>query len=60
MSKGKRYNGTEAKLNIKKVIAVIIALLVIIMFIAIIIRTINPQKKTNTENKASTSYYVSY
>ena len=60
MSKGKRYNGTEAKLNIKKVIAVIIALLVIIMFIAIIIRTINPQKKTNTEKKAATAYYVAY
>ena len=36
MGKGKRYNGAEHKLNIKKVIAVIIALLVIIMFAVII------------------------
>ena len=33
MSRGKRYNGSEHKLNIKKVIAVIIAFLVIIMFL---------------------------
>ena len=45
MSKGKRYNGTEAKLNIKKVIAVIIALLVIIMFIIIIARIAKPSSK---------------
>ena len=32
MSRGKRYNGSEHKLNIKKVIAVIIAFLVIICF----------------------------
>ena len=34
MSRGKRYNGSEHKLNIKKVIAVIIAFLVIIMLIS--------------------------
>ena len=34
MGKGKRYNGSEQKLNIKKVIAVIITLLVVVMFIA--------------------------
>ena len=35
MSRGKRYNG-EAKLNMKKVLAVIIALLVIVMFVFVI------------------------
>ena len=32
MSRGKRYNG-EAKLNMKKVLAVLVALLVIVMFV---------------------------
>lgn len=60
MSKGKRYNGSEQKLNIKKVIAVVIAILVIAMFIAIIAKTINTGKQTNTEKKAATAYYVAY
>ena len=36
MSKGKRYNGTGNKLNVKKVFAVVIAILAIIMFILIL------------------------
>ena len=33
MSRGKRFDESESKLNIKKVFAVIIAIIVIIMFI---------------------------
>lgn len=45
MSRGKRYNGSEHKLNIKKVIAVIIAFLVIIMFVAVFIKLMQPKLK---------------
>ena len=38
MSRGKRYNG-EAKLNMKKVLAVLVALLVIVMFVFVIYRS---------------------
>lgn len=50
MSRGKRYNGSEHKLNIKKVIAVIIAFLVIIMFVAVFIKLMQPKAET-TEKK---------
>lgn len=59
MGKGKRYNGTEHKLNIKKVIATIIAILVVIMFIIVIVRLINTQNNT-TEKKVATAYYTAF
>lgn len=52
MSRGKRYD-TEPKLNIKKVIAVIIAIAVIIMFI-IGIKTL---LTTNTQENVEINYY---
>lgn len=52
MSRGKRYE-TESKLNIKKVVAVIIAIAVLIMFV-IGIKTL---LTTNTEEKVSVSNY---
>ena len=55
-SRGRRYD-TEPKLNIKKVIAVIIALAVIIMFILIIKGVFQP--KDNTTNKISSKSYFS-
>ena len=54
-SKGKRYD-TEAKLNIKKVIAVIIAILVIIMFV-IGIRELLKEKENIKEKTFITAYY---
>lgn len=59
MGKGKRYNGSEQKLNIKKVIAVVIALLVVIMFIAIIVKLINSDD-VSTEKKPALAYYTVY
>lgn len=59
MGRGKRYNGTEQKLNMKKVVAVIIAILVIIMFIVIIAKLMQPQEKT-TEKKAALAYYTAF
>ena len=55
MSRGKRYNGSEHKLNIKKVIAVIIAFLVIIMFVAVFIKLMQPKAET-TEKKVAMAY----
>lgn len=57
-SRGKRYNG-EKKLNIKKVIAVIIAILVIIMFIIGIKELLKGDAKTN-EKAFSLAYYAIY
>lgn len=59
MGRGKRYNGTEQKLNMKKVVAVIIAILVIIMFIVIIAKLMQPQAET-TEKKAALAYYTAF
>ena len=58
MGRGKRYNG-EKKLNIKKVVAVIIAILVIIMFI-IGIKELVKEKPTTTEKLFATGYYTIY
>ena len=55
MGRGKRYN-PEHKLNIKKVIATVIALLVIIMFIIIIARLMKPNN-TRQEKKVALAYY---
>ena len=57
-SKGKRYD-TEAKLNIKKVIAVIIAILVIIMFV-IGIRELLKERENIKEKTFITAYYPIY
>ena len=59
MSRGKRYNGSEHKLNIKKVIAVIIAFLVIIMFVAVFIKLMQPKAET-TEKKVAMAYYSAF
>ena len=57
MSRGRRYD-TEPKLNMKKVFAVIIAILVIIMFI-FIIKGLLTQEST-TGKIVSKSYFASY
>lgn len=57
-SKGRRYDN-ERKLNIKKVIAVIIAILVIIMFFVGIKELLKNKPKTN-EKLFSTAYYTIY
>ena len=58
MSKGRRYD-KEQKLNIKKVIAVIMAIAVVIMFI-IGIKTLLTQENSNQERTVITSYYPVY
>ena len=58
MNKGKRYNGeTERKLNMKKVFAIIIAFLVIVMFVAVIVNLVKPKKET-TEKQVALAYYT--
>lgn len=60
MSKGRRYNGDSThKLNIKKVIATIIAILVIIMFIIIVVKVVNTDQKT-TGKGVTLAYYTTY
>ena len=54
MSRGKRYNG-EAKLNMKKVLAVVIAMLVIVMFVFVIYKLITNGKGERMTN----DYYLS-
>ena len=56
MSRGKRYNG-EKKLNMKKVWAVIIAILVIIMFFAIIGSLLNEDDSKIKEKTFAIGYY---
>ena len=51
MSRGKRYNG-EAKLNMKKVLAVLVALLVIVMFVFVIYKLV-----TNGKGERMTNNY---
>ena len=57
-SRGRRYNGGR-KLNIKKVIAVIIAIAVIIMFIIGIKKLLTSSEKTN-EKTVATKYFAVY
>ena len=57
MSRGKRYN-EEPKLNLKKVFAVIIAIIVLIMFIFIIKSFLSKDK--NTGKITSTTYFTLY
>lgn len=59
MGRGKRYNGSEHKLNMKKVVAVIIAILVIIMFIIILTKLAQPKAET-TEKNVSMAYYTAF
>lgn len=56
MSRGKRYD--EPKLNIKKVIAVIIAIVVLVMFVIAINNLLDTSKKE--ENRSVRSYYPIY
>jgi len=58
MSRGKRYDA-EPKLNIKKVIAVIIAILVIIMFV-VGIKELLSDKKNTKEKIFPIGYYTIY
>ena len=55
MSRGRRYNN-EPKLNIKKVIGVIVAIIVIIMFIMAVKNLIKSDSSSN--NLVSTSYFL--
>ena len=56
MSRGKRYNG-EAKLNKKKVLAVVVAILVIIMFILVIYKLVS---NGSGERMTSNYYFTSF
>ena len=56
MSRGKRYNG-EAKLNMKKVLAVVIAMLVIVMFVFVIYKLITNGKG---ERMTNDYYFTSF
>ena len=55
MSRGRRYNN-EPKLNIKKVIAVIVAIAVIVMFVIAIKNLLNSESSSN--NLVSTTYFL--
>lgn len=57
MSKGKRYNN-EGQLNYKKVFAVVIAIIVMIMFIVIIKKALTDEKAG--ENTKIVDYYALY
>ena len=57
MSKGKRYSN-EGQLNYKKVFAVIMAIVVIIMFIVIIKKSLT--EEINVENRTVVDYYALY
>ena len=58
MSKGKRYE--EPKLNMKKVVAVIVAILVIIMFVFIIKDILQKEQDANTGSISSLSYFAAF
>lgn len=59
MGRGKRYNGTEHKLNIKKVVAVIIAFLVIIMSVIMFVKLIKTDNKPE-EKSVAKAYYTAF
>ena len=58
MSRGRRYE-SEPKLNIKKVIATIVAIIVIIMFV-ISLKNLLSKPKTKDEMSTITTYYSAY
>lgn len=60
MGRGRRYNNDEPKLNIKKVVAVIITILVIIMFVILIRKFATTDTKNSTEKKTANTYYTMY
>ena len=57
MSKGKRYNG-ERQLNIKKVVGVLVAILLIILFIVGIKRILKADKETMASKNIEMAYYA--
>lgn len=57
MSSGKRYE-KEPKLNIKKIIGVMVAIIVIIMFVVSIKTLLN--KESSSKNAFRTSYFTAY
>ena len=59
MGKGRRYNDDEPKLNIKKVIAVIVAIAVIILVIVGIIKLMQPAHDQSEKNVAL-KYFTVY
>lgn len=59
MSRGKRYNNDERKLNMKKVFAVIIAIIVIAMFFIGMKELLKGSPKTN-EKTFALAYYTLY
>ena len=60
MSKGKRYEATQPKLNMKKVFAVIIALIVIIMFIYIITGAFSSKDKTSNKLTVKNDFSLTF
>ncbi len=58
MSRGKRFDDDNKKLNIKKVLAVIIAIAVIVMFVIVISKIIS-KPSTNSLDKVSSVWYYS-
>ena len=47
MSRGKRYSNDDRKLNLKKVFAVVIAIVVMIMFVIAMKQILKEKPKTN-------------
>ena len=59
MSRGKRYNGdTNEKLNIKKVAAVIIFLLVVVMFVVFLQKITSNIKNKDGQKEVALAYYT--
>lgn len=58
-SQARRYNGEKKKLNMKKVVAVMIALIAIVMVIVAIFKLINGEAKTETKTVAN-KYFAVY
>ena len=59
MARGRRYDVEGKKQKIKKVIAVIIALIVIAMFVTVVVKVISIDKET-IEKNVSLKYYTVY
>lgn len=57
MSRGRRYDSDNKKLNLKKVFAVIIALVVIIMFGFIIKELMSPKPVSSSVDKVAATYF---
>ena len=60
MGRGRRFSDAEPKLNVKKVVAVIITILVIAMFVILIKKFATPEQKISTEKKPINTYYTIY